>query len=481
MIKQGLNIGLGQSLTMTPQLQQAIKLLQLSTVELEQEIQEILDSNPLLETKSDQPSANEETENNTHDKSENVESVDSAIPTEMDLDANWEDVYSDYSPTHLSGDGDSTTTILEKTYSGSDSLQSHLRWQIELTQLSSADKIIAEAIIDAIDEKGYLTSTLESLYDFLKDDLLLEDIDEVESVLTFIQHLDPIGIGSRSLGECLAVQLQVKYPNSALVKKSAKLIKNKPELLSVKNHPVLKKQLKLTPENFKELINLIKTLDPHPGSCFESDLTEYIKPDAYVRKVEGRWQVSLNSSSSSNLQINDFYADLLMKKGKPSDIKYLKHNLQQANWFIKSIQSRNHTILRVSELIVEHQQAFFQYGAQAMKPMILRDIAERLDMHESSISRATTKKYLHTPRGVFELKYFFSSHVATESGGGCSSTAIQSMIKKLISAEDLKKPLSDSKLTVMLKEQGIKVARRTVAKYREGLNIASSHERKAMV
>lgn len=481
MIKQGLNIGLGQSLTMTPQLQQAIRLLQLSTVELEQEIQETLDSNPLLEVKADQPDSKEQPTDTISDANKNTDSMDSDIPNEMDLDANWEDVYADHSPAPLSSNDDSTTTILEKTYTSSDSLQSHLRWQIDLSQLSIKDKVIAETIIDAIDDRGYLTSSVSSLYDDLQDELLLEGIDEIKSILTYVQHLDPVGVGARSLGECLAIQLQVNYPDNNLATKSAKLIKQQPELLAVKNHPILKKKLKLTTVKFSELVDLIQTLYPHPGSSFESDSTEYIKPDAYVQKIEGRWQVSLNANGSPNLQVNDFYADLLMKKGKSADIKYLKHNLQQANWFIKSLQSRNHTILRVTELIVEHQKAFLQYGDKAMKPMILSDIAEQLDMHESSISRATTKKYLYTPQGVFELKYFFSSQVATESGGSCSSTAIQAMIKKLIEEEDLKKPLSDNKLTVLLKEQGIKVARRTVAKYREGLNIASSHERKAVV
>jgi len=309
---------------------------------------------------------------------------------------------------------------------------------------------------------------------------LLENSDEIESVLVYIQHLDPLGVGARNLSECLAIQLKYNYKNNDLAQKSAKLLKEKPELLEIKHHPKLKKELKLTTKDFRKLIALLKTLVPHPGSGFENSSTEYIKPDVYVKKCEGYWQVSLNSQASPKLQVNDFYADLLMKKGKGDDIKYLKNNLQQANWLIKSIQSRNHTILKVTELIVEHQKAFLEYGEQAMRPMILRDIAERLGMHESSISRATTRKYLHTPRGVFELKYFFSSQVATESGGGCSSTAIQSMIKKLIDAEDLKKPLSDNKLTLLLKEQGVKVARRTVAKYREALNIPASHERKAM-
>lgn len=480
-MKQGLNIRLGQSLTMTPQLQQAIRLLQLSTIELEQEIQEALDSNPLLEVNTEQPNNDDKPANTINEevKNNNSETTESDIPSEMDIDANWEDIYADYS-IQSSNDSTSTTSVLEKTYTSSDTLQSHLRWQIELSQLSQSDKVIANTIIDAIDDKGYLSSSIQSLYDFLKDELLLEDSDEVESILSYIQHLDPIGVGARNISECLAIQLQEKYPDTLLAVKAAKLLKQQPELLEPKHHLTLKKTLSLTPDNFSELFRLIKTLSPYPGSSFEGNATEYITPDVYAKKVAGRWHVSLNANSSPKLQVNDFYADLLMNQGKPTDIKYLKHNLQQANWLIKSIQSRNQTILKVTRLIVDHQKAFLQYGDQAMKPMVLRDIAEQLDMHESSISRATTRKYLHTPQGIFELKYFFSSHVATDSGGACSSTAIQSMIKTLIDNEDLKKPLSDNKLTLLLKEQGIKVARRTVAKYRELINIPSSHERKVM-
>ena len=480
MIKQGLNIRLGQSLTMTPQLQQAIRLLQLSTVELEQEIQETLDSNPLLEISTEQLDNLENTANSNKENNKNSDTTESDIPNDMDIDANWEDIYADYS-NPVSNNDASVTSVLEKTYTSSDSLQAHLRWQIELSQLSDTDKIIAETIIDAINDKGYLSTTTESIYDFLKDELLLEDYDEIESILSYIQHLDPIGSGARNLGECLAIQLKEKSPNTPLAIKSAKLIKQRPNLLEPKQHAILKKELKLTPAKFSELLQLIKTLAPHPGSSFENNTTEYITPDVYVRKIAGIWQVSLNANISPNLQINDFYADLLMKQGKSSDIKYLKSNLQQANWFIKSIHSRNQTILKVAKLIVDHQKAFLQYGDQAMRPMILRDIAEQLDMHESSISRATTRKYIHTPRGIFELKYFFSSQLSTETGGVCSSTAIQSIIKQLIDNEDLKKPLSDNKLTMLLKEQGIKVARRTVAKYRESINIPSSHDRKAIV
>jgi len=481
MIKHGLNIGLGQSLTMTPQLQQAIRLLQLSSMELESEIQATLESNPLLEISEE----NQDSDINPPENEEfttKEQQSDEIIPNEMDMDAKWEEIYNDYTP---SNNNDtlpiSTTSILEKTYSEEDSLRQHLCWQIELSHLSVIDKSIAKAIIDGINDRGYLTTSITSLYNSFKHDLLLESVGELESILSYIQQLDPIGVGARSPGECLAIQLKIQYPNNPLALKSATLLKQHPELLELKQHTVFKKRLKLTASQFTQLIKLLKTLNPYPGAGFSGEDIEYITPDVYAKKIQGQWQVSLNANVTPHLQINNFYTDLLLNKGTSSEIKYLKNNLQQANWFIKSIHSRNQTILKVAQLIVQHQKAFLQYGAQAMKPMILRDIAEPLNMHESSISRATTRKYLHTPQGIFELKYFFSSQVATTLGGNCSATAIQSMIKTLIEQENLKKPLSDNMLTVQLRKQGIKVARRTVAKYREALNIPASHERKMLV
>ena len=463
---------------MTPQLQQAIRLLQLSTMELEGEIQTTLDSNPLLQI------AEENHDTDTNKQEDNTKSsednTNDSIPTEMDMDAKWEEIYSDYTPTRNT-EANSTTSVLEKTHSETDTLQSHLYWQVELSHLSSIDKAIANAIIDSINDRGYLNTSSQSLYHSLKHDLLLENVDEIESILSYVQRLDPIGVGARTPGECLAIQLKIQYPNNILAIKAAKLLKQSPELLELKQHANFRKRLRLSADKFIQLIKLLKTLNPYPGTAFSSENIEYITPDVYVKKIKGQWQVSLNANVTPNLQINDFYADLLLKKGTSSEIKYLKNNLQQANWFIKSIHSRNQTILKVTQLIVQHQKAFLQYGAQAMKPMILRDIAEPLNMHESSISRATTRKYVHTPQGIFELKYFFSSQVATTLGGNCSATAIQSMIKTLIDKENLQKPLSDNMLTVQLQKQGIKVARRTVAKYREALNIPASHERKMVV
>jgi len=478
MIKQGLNIGLGQSLTMTPQLQQAIRLLQLSTLELEQEIQTTLESNPLLEVTEN----NNESDQELHDPDSAEEpSTEYDIPNENDIDTRWDEIYSDNFSSNSDAEPISTSHILEKTHSETESLQSHLHWQIDLSKLSVPDKIIAKTIVDAIDDKGYLRSSIESFYQILKDALLLEDSSEIESILSYIQRLDPLGVGARSPGECLAIQLKMRYPDNPLAIKAAKLLKQRPELLEIRQHTLFKQTLKLSATKFTRLVQLLKTLDPYPGSRFSSQHTEYIVPDVYVKLIKGHWQVSLNANASPQLKINDFYADLLLKKGTSSEIKYLKSNLQHANWFIKSIYSRNQTILKVTQLIVQHQKAFLQYGAQAMKPLVLRNIAEQLEMHESSISRATTRKYLHTPRGIFELKYFFSSQVATDVGGSCSATAIQSMINSLIEQENLKKPLSDNMLTIQLQKQGIKVARRTVAKYREALNIPASHERKMLI
>ena len=464
---------------MTPQLQQAIRLLQLSSMELETEIQATLESNPLLQVAEE----NQDSPQPEQDEVEVQETcTDENIPNEMDMDAKWEEIYNDYTPMNNTDTlPSSTTSILEKTYSEADSLQHHLGWQIELSHLSALDKTIAHVIVDGINDRGYLTTSLLSLYQSLKHPLHLESIDEVESILSYIQGLDPLGVGARSPGECLAIQLRIQYPNNPLALKSASLLKQQPELLELKHHAIFRKRLKLTACKFTQLITLLKTLNPYPGSVFNREHTEYIIPDVYVKKIQGQWQVSLNANVTPHLQINNFYTDLLLNRGTSSEIKYLKRNLQQANWFIKSIQSRNQTILKVTQLIVQHQKAFLQYGAQAMKPMVLRDIAEPLNMHESSISRATTRKYVHTPKGIFELKYFFSSQVATTLGGHCSATAIQSMIKTLIEQENLKKPLSDNMLTVQLQKQGIKVARRTVAKYREALNIPASHERKMLV
>jgi RNA polymerase sigma-54 factor len=500
MLKQGLTTKLGQSLSMTPQMQQAIRLLQLSSLELEQEIQDTLDSNPLLEV--DSPENDElyqvQEKNNEQDNSDraeesakkeqndtdtnNNESVE--IPSELDIDADWNDVFDTgyESQASISRSEESTTTILENKSHISESLQDHLNWQIHLSHLSPADKLIAETIINAINTDGFLIEDIDDLYIQIKNqDIIPElELNEVLSVLNYVQRLDPIGIAARNLPECLGIQLQHYHPSDALIQKAAKLFITQPALLEPKNHPKLKQQLSINNKEFESLLKQLKTLDPRPGASFNTDDIEYISPDVYVKKINDEWQVSLSANMNKPLKVNEHYANLLTEKGQKSDLKYLKENLKQANWFIHSLENRNQTILKVSKAIMEQQTAFLQYGDQAMKPMILRDIAEKLEMHESSISRATTRKYVHTPQGIFELKHFFSSQLTTETGNSCSSTAIQAMIRKFIDNENCRKPLSDNKLTTLLQEQGIKVARRTVTKYREGLHIPSSHERKVI-
>ncbi len=492
MIKQGLNIKLGQSLSMTPQLQQAIKLLQLSSTELEQEIQEVLDSNPLLERAEEAQSDSENiTDNSTEVKSEKEsteknlsDSANETIPEEMSIDADWDEIYDPEWKTSKNNElSNNASDFIETMHSAEQGLHEHLMWQVDMANLSFQDKEIAKLIIDYLDDDGYLTESLEDIHQSLKD-ILLIDFDEVEAILTYVQHLSPIGIAARNLGECLLIQLKQLYSESPLYKKANRLLDKNLDLLEKRDYVGIKRALRVTDSVLQDLIKLIRTLEPKPGKLFNSSTTDYITPDVYVKKINGKWKISLNGNTQTELRVNSYYEDMLsptkQQEALPKDTsKYIKENLQQARWFINSLENRNSTILNVAHAIIENQLPFLQYGDEAMKPMVLSDLASQLGVHESTVSRVTTKKYMHTPRGVYEFKYFFSSHVSTDTGGECSATAIRAMIKKLIAKEDPKKPLSDNKLTNLLNEQGINVARRTVAKYREAQAIPSSHDRKA--
>ena len=492
MIKQGLNIKLGQSMSMTPQLQQAIRLLQLSSVELQQEIQEVLESNPLLEKTDDEhTSPTEISQNEEVADSAKTESTETTIPEELNIDAEWDDIYDPAWKVKNTSSELSSADFIETMHSTPQGLQEHLLWQVEMSNLSFQDKAIAQLIIDYIDEDGYLTENLEQVFDSLADTLLI-DFDEVKAVLTYVQHLGPAGIGARTLGECLLLQLNQSQKTHPLYKKATRLLSKHLDLLEKRDFTGIKRILGLTPSKLEALMLLIRTFDPKPGKVFDSGSTDYIVPDIYVKKVNGRWRISLNADIQPELQINNYYADMLNTENKQSiqqaaspqaqeATRYIKDNLQQARWFIKSLDNRNNTIVNVAHAIIERQQAFLQYGDEAMKPMVLKDLADQLSLHESTISRVTTNKFMHTPRGVYEFKYFFSSHVSTDTGGECSATAIRAMIIKMIDSEDPAKPLSDNKLTNLLKERGINVARRTVAKYREALAIPSSHDRKVFV
>ncbi|EIJ33828.1 RNA polymerase factor sigma-54 [Thiothrix nivea] len=486
MLKQGFDLKLGQTLSMTPQLQQAIRLLQLSSLELQNEIQQALEENPLLQLTDDAEDHSVDTNNDqkadtetdvSETASENS-SLDDAIPSELSIDAEWEDVYDTRSSNSDSG-GDANGFLENQGDSADDGLQEHLLWQIHMSNLTSIDKQIAEALIRSLDEAGYLCDPLEEIFATLNQELLI-DLEDVEVVLKYIQQLDPIGVGARDLRECLLLQLH-HLPESRTRFKAQQLVEKNLDLLERRDYKEIKKRLKIEQSELEEIILLLRGLQPRPGSAYSSSAADYIVPDVFVRKLKGKWVVSLNAQVTPNLQVNQFYADMLGQVKSENDASYFKSNLQQARWLIRSVESRNSTLLNVAKAIVERQSAFMQYGEQAMKPLILRDIAEELEMHESTISRVTTNKYMYTPRGIFEFKYFFSSQVDTDTGSSCSSTAIRAMLKKLISEEDQHSPLSDNQLTTLLNQQGINVARRTVAKYREAMSIPSSHERKALL
>ena len=478
---------------MTPQLQQAIKLLQLSTLDLQQEIQEALDSNPLLEV-------DDNSDNDTVEKSKLDAEADAAatastdtsmdtnealekneLPDELPIDSTWDEYYSASSaPAPGPASNDDETVFQGET---TDNIQDHLLWQMRLTPFSDIDRAIAIAIIDSIDESGYLTVTVEDILQSVNTEDMEEpvEVDEIECVLKRIQMFDPIGSGSRTPQECLLVQLKQFAPDTPWLKEAKILIEDYADLLGSKDYRTLMRKSRLKEDDLRESMRLLQTLNPRPGSALITQEPEYVIPDVSVTKKKGRWVVELNPDSLPKLSVNQQYAAMSRQARNSSDSQFIRSHMQEAKWFIKSLESRNETLLKVANCIVQQQMGFFEHGPEMMKPMVLNDVAEMVDMHESTISRVTTQKYMHTPRGIFELKYFFSSHVATESGGECSSTAIRALIKKLVAAEKPSKPLSDSKIAQLLAEQGIKVARRTIAKYRESLSIPPSNQRKSLI
>lgn len=492
-MKQALNLRLGQSLTMTPQLQQAIRLLQLSSLELQTEIQEALDSNLMLEVDDETNDAqHQESESEAttpaESKNQDTEEIPDApganednIPEELAVDSNWDDIYENISTPASPATAGSDTDNREFEYSdsSSESLQEHLRWQMQLTPFSDTDRAIAEFIIDAIDDDGYLSIDVADVYQALADDLEIEE-DEVEAVLHRIQYFDPPGVAARNLQESLSLQLKQLQIESEWLEKAQQLVDDYFSLLADREYTQLSKKLKVSEEDLKAILHLIQSLNPRPGGQISAEKAEYIIPDVIVTKVKDTWRVELNPDAAPRLRVNPHYASLIKKVQSSEDNNTLKNHLQEARWFIKSLLSRNETLLKVATSIVERQVEFFEHGDEAMKALVLHDIAEAVEMHESTISRVTSKKYMHTPRGIFELKYFFSSHVSTSDGGECSATAIRAQIKKLIAEETPKKPFSDNKLAAILADRGINVARRTVAKYREAMAIPPSNERKRL-
>lgn len=500
-MKQSLQLRIGQSLSMTPQLQQAIKLLQLSSLELHSEIQEILDSNPLLEAednseidnndtskeekKSDEPGLENSNEIKTSADSVADNRADQKLPDELATDSDWGDFY-DHTPTATASatsappSADEQRDIYDNKTATSNDLIDHLIWQLNAARLSTSDYNIGISIIDGIDDQGYLREDIEDIRLGLANGIDIEP-DEVEAVMHLIQNFDPIGVASRSPAECMSVQLKRMPPDTPHLKKALILVDRYLEPLARNDIAVLKRRLHASEAELSRIIELIRSTHPHPGQVLSSQPIEYIIPDVYVKKYKNEWCVSINPDHAPKLSLNNLYASMIKRGDRGADNTFLKNNLQEAKWFIKSLKNRHDTLLNVANAIVSKQTDFFNYGEEAMKPMVLKDIADPLEMHESTISRITSNKYMHTPKGILEFKFFFSSHVGTADGGACSATAIRSIIKKLIAAEVPKKPLSDNKIAALLDEQGINVARRTVAKYREALNIPPSNERKRLL
>lgn len=461
-MKPSLQLSIGQHLTLTPQLQQAIRLLQLSTIDLRQEIQLIVESNPMLEATPNEDKEDSRPEEQQHHNDESS-------------DFQWSELYQISNKRQNFDDGDYN---FDNLHCATTNLQDHLRWQLALAPMSDIDRVIATAIIDAINDDGFLGTSIADLHASLTSEEHPLDIEELEVVRHRVQLFDPVGCASTSLAESLFIQLEQLPLETTHLNLTKKIIHEDIDLLGQHNYKQLMKNHHISEKTVDEILRIIQGLNPKPGSLIHQDITEYIIPDLTVKKINNEWNVVLNQNVLPHLSINNHYAALIQRADNSADNQFLKNNLQEARWFLKSIQSRQETLLKVARCIIEYQQGFLEFGEEAMKPLILNDVASALDMHESTISRVTTQKFIHTPRGVFELKYFFSSHVNTNAGDECSSTAIRAVIKKLIAAENRKKPLSDNKITLLLEEQGVQVARRTVAKYREAMGIAPSNERK---
>lgn len=478
-MKPTLQFRLSQHLTLTPQLQQSIRLLQLSTVELNQEIERMLMENPILEREDADdgltPPANF-TPSQEPASSAEAPREDRADPQESPGD-DWQPDFSSPRASNTDDeDGDRAFVAPELP-----SLRHHLNDQLALTNLPRRDRALIGMLIDALDDDGYLTQPLEEIAELLPPEADA-DIEDLGIALRHLQNMEPAGVGARSPSECLLLQIRAMNHETAEEAQAAKLAATIAgqhlESLAQRDYSRLKQLLGASDDELRAAQRLILRLNPHPGAAFSNTETRYVIPDVIVRRVKGVWRASLNREAMPRLRINRLYASLL--GGSRGATNAMSGQLQEARWLIKNVQQRFDTILRVSQAIIDRQRHFFEHGEVAMRPMVLREIAETLGLHESTISRVTTQKYMATPRGTYELKYFFGSHVATETGGACSATAIRALIKQLVAAEDTKVPLSDSRISQILSQQGIVVARRTIAKYRESLQIPPVNLRKSL-
>jgi len=478
MLKPALQLKLGQKLAMTPQLQQAIRLLQLSSIELETEIRQALDSNVMLESEEDGERAGETAERENHQGNDEKRA---------EVEARFE--APDYFYSNATGGGwqDDIDEDRRAENAEGTSLHDHLYWQLDMAPFSDIDRAIARAVIDGIDGAGYLRESIDDLRRALGDALLGDDIpgeeieiedDEIEMVIRRVQTFDPAGVGARDLRECLLLQLQMLTREGADTTLAEKLVREQLDRLARQRPEQLAPRVGASSEAVDQAMQLIRSLHPPPGHRIQPESTEYVVPDVVVDRREGRWVVELNSDITPSIRVNKMYADLVAKRQGGEGVQTMRGQLQEARWLVRSLEMRNDTLLRVATAIIAHQKDFLEQGEEFMKPLVLAEIAEAVELHESTISRVTTRKYMLTPRGVFEFKYFFSTQLARDDGGETSATAVRARIRRMISDEDPSKPLSDSRLASDLKEAGFRVARRTVAKYREAMAIPPSHERK---
>lgn len=477
-MKVGLQLRQSQQLTLTPQLQQAIRLLQLSTLEVTQESERLLNENPFLEREDDYPTlpyANGNTQGEVKQPATGAErnEQDSAERDNASDAPDWDTPSFAASANHDDEDAGYRELAADKH-----SLREHLIWQVNLSQLEERDKQIVGLLIDALDDNAYLAQPLEEIAEFLPAELDIT-LDDLETALVQLQHLDEPGIGARNLSECLMLQLQALPHETPCLDLAQRLVANHLDLLAAHDFVKLKKLLRCDDTALRAAQDLIVHLKPRPGEAFGHSDSDYVIPDVQVVRVDGIWRARLNPEAMPRLRINQMYANILHNRGDNA-AQEMSGQLQEARWFIKNLQQRFDTILRVSQAIVERQNQFFQHGKIAMRPLVLREIAEQLELHESTISRVTTQKFMLTPFGILELKYFFGSGLATKTGGSCSSTAIRELIKQLVDEEDRRNPLNDSRMSEILAQQGILVARRTVAKYRESLHILPVNLRKTL-
>ncbi|MFB0935913.1 MAG: RNA polymerase factor sigma-54 [Propionivibrio sp.] len=479
-MKPSLQLKLSQHLALTPQLQQSIRLLQLSTLELEQELEKYLQENPLLEREDDEyaspsPVAGQDAVAPGDSETQPAEAEAAASASSSDEESWLGDSDGD-GTTYASSSGsfDDDDNDYQDVQAATTSLREHLSWQLGLMSLPARDRTLVQCLIDALDDDGYLTQSLEDLAESLPPELEIEP-EELQIALRHLQHFDPTGVGARNAQECLSLQLEALPADETQVL-ALRIVRHHLDLLAGRDFLKLKKLAECDDEQLREAQFLIRSLNPRPGAKYAALDARYITPDVVVRKIRGQWVVNVNSDAYPRLRINSLYAQILSRQRGSG----LAGQLQEARWLIKNVQQRFDTILRVAQSIVDRQRQFFDHGEVAMRPLVLREIADILGLHESTVSRVTTQKYMATPRGIFELKYFFGSHVATEAGGACSATAIRALIKQLVGAEDARKPLSDSQISELLGQQGIVVARRTIAKYRESLNIPPVKLRKAL-